>query len=90
MFDMVRFAEATRLIEAVGAVEDRLAPNELEMYRTLKARYAEPVAVDDHDATCLEVILRNVGIRKAHGFDPRSDPMRTIDLARKHAGDDAD
>ena len=90
MFDMVRFAEMTRLIEAVGAVEGRLAPNELEMYRTLRARYAEAGAVDDHDATCLEVILRNIGIREAHGFDPRSDPMRVIDLPRKDAGKDED
>ncbi len=90
MFDLVRFAEMTRLIEEVGAVEGRLAPNELEMYRTLKARYAEAGAVDDHDATCLEVILRNIGIREAHGLDARRDAMRVIDLPRKNAGEDAD
>ncbi len=83
MFDMSSYAEMTRLIEAVAVVEERLAPNELELFRAIRTRYAEPVAVDDNDLTCLEVLLRNIEIRKAHGFDPRSEPARRIDLERK-------
>ena len=38
--------------------------------------------VDPFDATALEVILRNVEVRKGYDFDPRRDGGRVIDLPR--------
>ena len=86
MFDMARHAEVTRLLDAVEAAADRLTPNELELYRSLKAKYAAPDHNDFDDAVCLEVILRNIEVRKRHNMDPRKDPGRVIELERKGPG----
>ena len=71
MVDLAQFVEIQRLLEEIEAVEDKLAPNELEMYRTLKSRHADPGPVPFDDVTCLEVILRNVAIRKGYDMEPR-------------------
>ena len=71
MVDLAQFVEIQRLLEEIEAVEDKLAPNELEMYHTLKARHADPGPVPFDDVRCLEVILRNVGIRKGYDMAPR-------------------
>ena len=44
MFNLTDFTEVKRLLDEVAAVEDRLTPNELELFRTLKARYEDPGA----------------------------------------------
>ena len=82
MFDMARFVEVKRLLEAVEAVEDRLTAGELEMYRSLRTKCAEPVHGDFDDVTCLEVILHNVEIRKDYRIDPKKDASRVIELTR--------
>ncbi len=71
MVDLAQFVEIQRLLEEIAAVEDKLAPNELEMYRNLEARHADPGPVSFDDVRCLEVILRNVGIRKGYDMEPR-------------------
>ena len=83
MFNMARHAEAMRLLQAVEAVAEELTPNELELYRSLKAKYAEPGNNDFDDVVCLEVILRNIGVRKGFNMDAREDTGRTIDLPVK-------
>ena len=45
-------------------------------------KYAEPVSPEATDVTCLEVILRNVRIRRGYDFDPATDGGRIIDLPR--------
>ncbi len=82
MFNMAAYSALKGLIAEVGAVDDRLMPNELETYRSLAMKYAEPVSPDATDVTCLEVILRNVKIRKGYDFDPAKDGGRVIDLPR--------
>ena len=52
------------------------------MVRSLKAKYAEPLSPDPFDVTCLEVMRRNVEIRKGYRFDPKRDGGRVIDLPR--------
>ena len=82
MVELVAFVALQRLVEAAEAVEESLMPNEREMLHSLKAKYREPIDVDSFDATALEVILRNVEVRKGYAFDPRRDGGRVIDLPR--------
>ena len=80
MFNMAGYAALKSLIDEVGALDQQLMPNELETYRSLAVKYAEPVSPDATDVTCLEVILRNVQIRRGYDFDPATDGGRVIDL----------
>lgn len=82
MFNMAAYAALKRLIDEVGTVDDRLMPNELETYRSLAIKYAEPINPDPIDTACLEVILRNIEIRRGYDFDPATDGGRVIDLPR--------
>ncbi len=77
---MAAYAALKSLIDEVGAHDRQLMPNELETYRSLALKYAEPVSPDTIDVTCLEVILRNVKIRQGYDFDPAKDGGRVIDL----------
>ena len=80
MFNMAGYAEVKRLLAELEAIEERLMPNELEMLRSLKVKYTEPLTPDPFDQTSLNVMLRNVEIRKGYRFDPRKDGGRIIDL----------
>ncbi len=80
MFNMAGYAEVKRLLAELEAIEERLMPNELEMLRSLKAKYIEPLTPDSFDQTSLNVMLRNVEIRKGYRIDPRKDGGRVIDL----------
>ncbi len=82
MFDMTRFARITGLLEALEAVVDSLTPNERELFRHLKTKYAEPVSGAPDDLTCLEVMLRNIEIRKGFAVDAAS-ASRVIEMERK-------
>ena len=82
MVELVAFVALQRLIEAAEAVEESLMPNEREMLHSLKAKYGAPGDVDPFDMTALEVIVRNVEVRKGYAFDPRRDGGRVIDLPR--------
>ena len=44
---------------------------------------ASPALAIFDDTTCLEVLLRNVEIRRNYGLDARKDTGRTIELPRK-------
>ena len=82
MVELLALVALQHLIEAAEAVEESLMPNEREMLYSLKAKYREPMDVDPFDATALEVIVRNVEVRKGYDFDPRRDGGRVIDLPR--------
>ena len=82
MVELVAHVALQRLIEAAEAVEESLMPNEREMLHSLRAKYLVPIDVDPFDAAALEVILRNVEVRKGYDFDPRKDGGRVIDLPR--------
>jgi hypothetical protein len=86
MPNLRELAEVTRLLEELAAVEDALTPNERELYRSLAAKYAAPGPVGFEDRTCLEVMLRNIEIRRAHGLDPQDTLGRVVDLPRKDGG----
>ena len=85
MFNMTGYVELKGLLTKVEAIEENLMPNELEMLRGLLAKYVEPLNPDPYDVTSLNVILRNVEIRKGYRFDPKKDGGRVINLPRKGA-----
>jgi hypothetical protein len=80
--NLAHYAEIKALLDAVAARADELSPNERELFHTLAARYEEPVAGSFEDKTCLEVMLRNVELRKGYGMKA-SDATRRVELARK-------
>ncbi len=83
MFDMTGYVEPKRLLTKVEAIEEKLMPNELEMLRSLLAKYVEPLTPDPYDVTSLNVMLRNGEIRKGYRFDPKKDGGRVINLPRR-------
>ena len=85
MFDMTGYVELKRLLTKVEAIEEKLMPNELEMLRSLHAKYVEPLTPDPFDVTSLNVMLRNVEIRKGYRFDPTRDGGRVINFPRRGA-----
>lgn len=78
MFDMARHIQVKALLEKTAEVEDQLNFNELEMVRHLKAKYDDPGHSDGDDVTVLEVILRNVEIRRGYDINIKTDPGRVI------------
>ena len=85
MFNMTGYVELKRLLTEVEAIEEKLTPNELDMLRSLKAKYLEPLNPDPFDVTSLNVMVRNVEIRRGYRFDPRKDGGRVINLPRAGA-----
>jgi len=63
VIDAGTYREILDLLDQVDVVAHDLLAAELDLYRSLKAKYAGPCIVDFDDKTCLEVILRNVAIR---------------------------
>lgn len=82
MVNLVQYAEIRALLDEVAARADDLSPNERELFHTLAARYDEPVTGSFEDKTCLEVMLRNIELRKGYGLKA-GDAVRRVDLARK-------
>ncbi len=82
MVDLVNHAEVTKLLAEAEALAADLTPNEQEMLSHLKSKYATPDHGDFDDKICLEVMLRNVAIRKGYTMDPKSDAARVIEVTR--------
>ena len=72
MFDMARHLRVTALLDEIAAVEERLIANEREMVAHLREKYADPGHGDGDDAAVLEIILRNVDIRRSFEIDPKT------------------
>jgi hypothetical protein len=85
-FNLAAYAVFKERLDAVAAIEGALIPNELETYRSLALKYADPITPDPTDIACLDVIARNVEIRKGYNFDAETDGGRVIDLPRKESG----
>ena len=85
MFNLTKYVELKRLLTEVEAIEEKLMPNELAMLRSLQAKYAEALNPDPFDVTSLNVMVRNVEIRRGYRFDPRKDGGRVINLPRAGA-----
>ena len=76
-------AEVMGLLEQLALVEEELTPNERELFHSLKAKYETPGPTSFDDRTCLEVMLRNVAVRRGYDLDPQDTVGRIIDLPRK-------
>ena len=87
MFNLINYAGVKRLLGELETLEDQLMPNELEMLHSLCDKYAEPITIDPFDATALNVMLRNIEVRKGYVFDVKKDAVRVIDLPRKAEDD---
>ncbi|MBR45250.1 MAG: hypothetical protein CMM31_01970 [Rhodospirillaceae bacterium] len=82
MAKLVAFVQFQAMLSRAAELEDALLPNELEMLRSFSAKYTEPLSPDPFDITALEVILRNVQVRKGYRFDAKKDAPRMIDMPR--------
>ena len=80
MFDMTAYAQLRVLLSELDKIEDSLMPNELEMLHSIKAKYTDPQSPDPFDSTALNVILRNVEVRKGVKMDVKKDSGRVINL----------
>ncbi|MEM7223687.1 MAG: hypothetical protein AAF495_11945 [Pseudomonadota bacterium] len=89
MVKLIDFAEIQRLLDELAPHEGELTGNELELYRSLRAKYQEPVSGQFDDKICLELLLRNIGIRRAHGLAPQDAGARRIDLPRVDQNEDS-
>ena len=69
MVKLAAYAEFTTMLDRAAGFEDKLLPNELEMLHSLAAKYCEPLTPDPFDVTALDVILRNIEVRKGCRFD---------------------
>ncbi len=88
MPNLVDLAEVSRLLDKLAAVEEELTPNERELFHTLKAKYREPGATSFDDKICLEIMLRNIEIRRGYGLGPQDTVGRIIDLPRTDDAED--
>jgi len=80
MFDMTAYAQLKILLSELNKVEDILMPNGLEMFHSIKVKYTDPQTPDPFDSTALNVILRNVEVRKGYKIDTKKDTGRVINL----------
>ncbi len=82
MVNLAYHTEVLKLLAEVEAIAADLTPNELEMLSHLRSKFAVPDHGDFDDKICLEVMLRNVAIRRSYTMDPKSDATRVFELAR--------
>ena len=82
MVNLVNHSEVLKLLAEAEAMAADLTPNEQEMLSHLKSKYTVPDHGDFDDKICLEVMLRNVAIRKGYTMDPKSDAPRVIEVTR--------
>ncbi|MBT4888835.1 MAG: hypothetical protein HON65_04720 [Rhodospirillales bacterium] len=66
--DMDTLSEIKGLIEKVAIMKDNLADNERELFDQLQQKYAEPCEIGFDDKVLLEVMLRNITVRKDLGM----------------------
>ena len=82
MVDLANHTQVVKLLAEAEALAADLTPNEQEMLSHLKWKYAVPDHGDFDDKICLEVMLRNVAIRKGYTMDPKVDTNRVIEVTR--------
>ncbi len=82
MVNLANHAEVLKLLAEVEAMAADLTPNEQEMLSHLRSKYATPDHGDFDDKICLEVMLRNVAIRRGYTMDPKRDAARVIEVTR--------
>ncbi len=82
MVNLANHTQVLKLLAEAEAMAADLTPNEREMLSHLKSKYAVPDHGDFDDKICLEVMLRNIAIRKGYAIDPKADAARVIEVTR--------
>ncbi len=81
MVDLANRAQVLELLEACEKQKDQLTANEFEMFSQLKWKYREADEGSFDDKICLEVMLRNIDIRKSFNMD-KNEATRIIDVKK--------
>ncbi len=83
MVDLANPAQVLNLLAECGEITDKLTSNELEILSQIKAKYNASDEGTFDDKICLEVMLRNVGIRETYNMN-KNEATRIINFeARK-------
>ena len=81
MVDLANRAQVLELLAECENQKDQLTANEFEMFSQLKSKYNEADEGSFDDKICLEVMLRNIGIRKSVNMN-KDEATRVIDVER--------
>jgi len=81
MVDLANRAQVLELLEACEQQKDQLTTNEFEMFSQLKLKYHEADDGSFDDKICLEVMLRNIGIRKSVNMN-KNEATRIIEVEK--------
>ena len=82
MPDLVDHKHVLQLLSECSAAKDQFTANEYEMYSHIKEKYEKESEGSFDDKICLEVMLRNISIRKDLDLD-KNDVTRVIDVEKK-------
>lgn len=86
MIDLANRAQVLKLLADIKEQTDQLTSNEFEMYSLIKKKYASSDEGTFDDKLCLEVMLRNIVIRKGFGMHKDS-ATRVIDVENNNSND---
>lgn len=67
MPDLKTLVEIKDLIDKVEKVEDALTENERILFHELRDKYQSEIAIGFEDKVLLEVMLRNITVRRDNG-----------------------
>jgi hypothetical protein len=82
MVQITLMAAIRNALSDLKEIEGDLMANELELCAVLRKKYAESIEAEEEDLLCLDLIKRNIGVRKSHRFDPRKDAKHDITFER--------
>ena len=82
MSDLVDREQVLKLLSECAANKDQFTANEYEMYSHIKEKYEKESEGTFDDKICLEVMLRNITIRKDLAID-KNDITRVIDVEKR-------
>lgn len=72
--------EVLGLLDELRPLEEQLTPNEREMVAQIRDKYQSPGGETFDDKICLEVVLRNIDVRRSFDMKPQEAAVRTIEL----------
>ena len=82
MPELVDREHVLQLLSECADVKGQFTANEYEMYSHIKEKYDNETDESFDDKICLEVMLRNISIRKDLAID-KNDVTRVIDVEKK-------
>ena len=82
MIDLANRAQVLELLDECEQQKDQLTANEFEMFSQFKSKYSGVDKGSFDDKVCLEVMLRNIGIRKSMNMN-KNEATRIIDVEKE-------